>query len=151
MASVAGIETGTPLSQDDVPDATNGGRESYDPALAIDPDVAVYRMKGAFFFGAASTIGEVLDNISDTHRAFVLDLREVPFVDSSGANTIAGFVRKARKAGVAVYITGASRPVRRGLLGHGLRRQGAVFRASIDAAVADVRAGGAGAQALAKD
>ena len=35
------------------------------PALATDPDVVVYRISGAFFFGAASAVGAVLDRIAD--------------------------------------------------------------------------------------
>ena len=37
-------------------------------SLAADPDVLVYRITGAFFFGAASTVGAVLDSIADSAR-----------------------------------------------------------------------------------
>ena len=49
-------------------------------------DVLVYRITGAFFFGAASTIGGVLDGIADQRKAFVVDFAAVPFLDSTAAN-----------------------------------------------------------------
>ncbi len=77
--------------------------------LVTDPRVIVYRLSGAFFFGTASTVGAVLDNIADQHKAFVIDFSAVPFVDSTAANVIAGAGRKAARHGVRVYVTGARR------------------------------------------
>ena len=54
-----------PLASRRPADDANGDREPYDPSLATDPDVLVYRITGAFFFGAASTVGTVLDSIAD--------------------------------------------------------------------------------------
>ena len=78
------------------------------PATASDPDIVVYRISGAFFFGAASTVGAVLDRIADQRKSFILDFSAVPFLDSTAANVIEGAARKARKAGVRFFITGAS-------------------------------------------
>ena len=63
MAQMTGIEAETPLVTDDRAD---DDREPYDSHLAADPDVLVYRITGAFFFGAASTVGAVLDSIADS-------------------------------------------------------------------------------------
>jgi hypothetical protein len=58
----------------------------------------------------------------------------VPFLDSSVANTISRIARKARKRGVAVFVTGSSHTVRRALLTHDVRpplhheRMGAIVR-----------------------
>ena len=57
-----------PISPRDSADDANGGRTPYDVGLATDPDVVVYRITGAFFFGAASTVGAVLDQISPTSQ-----------------------------------------------------------------------------------
>jgi sulfate permease, SulP family len=45
----------------------------------------------------------------------------VPIVDSTAAATIDGFVRKARRHGATVYLTGARPPIRRVLMTHGVR------------------------------
>ena len=83
MAQMTGIEAEAPLVIADRADDRD--RVPYDSGLAADPDVLVYRITGAFFFGAASTVGTVLDSIADTRKAFVVDFAAVPFLDSTAA------------------------------------------------------------------
>lgn len=139
MAEATGIESGVPLAQDDRPDDADGVRVPYDSALATDPDVVVYRITGAFFFGAASTVGAVLDNIADRHKAFVVDFSAVPLLDSTAANAIHRLSVKAQRQGLRLYITGASRAVRRVLLTHGVRPPLAKYRETIERALEDIR------------
>ena len=106
---------------------------------ASDPEIVVYRITGPLFFGASATIGTVLDRISDRHKALVVDLSAVPFLDATGANMIDGLARKAEKRGVALWLTGARGDVLRALLAHGLRRPGIHFAASIDLALERIR------------
>jgi SulP family sulfate permease len=141
MAEMTGIEAGTPLVADDKADHGNGDRKPFDAGLASDPDVVVYRISGAFFFGAASTVGTVLDSLADTHKAFVVDFAAVPFLDSTAANAMSRVARKAQRQGIKLFITGASAPVRRALLTHGVRPPRARFRETIARAVADIKGG----------
>lgn len=134
MAVTTGIEEHAPLVPPDRADDA-GQRTPYDSSLATDSKVVVYRLSGAFFFGAASTVGVVLDRIADQRRAFVLDFSAVPFVDSTAANVIAGIGRKAEKHGVRVYITGAVPGVRRMLLQAGARRPQVRYLPRIEDAV----------------
>jgi MFS superfamily sulfate permease-like transporter len=112
MAEMTGVEAAAPMVTDDKADDGNGDRKPYDAGLATDPDVVVYRISGAFFFGAASTVGTVLDSISDTHKAFVVDFAAVPFLDSTAANAMSRVAAKAQRQGIKLFITGASPPVR---------------------------------------
>jgi sulfate permease, SulP family len=139
MAEMTGIEADVPLVADDKADHGNGDRKPFDAGLASDPDVVVYRISGAFFFGAASTVGTVLDSIADTHKAFVVDFAAVPFLDSTAANAMSRVATKAQRQGIKLFITGASSPVRRALLTHGVRPPRAKFRESIARAVADIK------------
>jgi Sulfate permease and related transporters (MFS superfamily) len=91
------------------------------PLDQSDEDTVVYRISGAFFFGAAATVGSVLDRIADQYRNFVLDCSEIFFMDSTAANVIEGTVRKAEKAGVSVYIAGAGPELRRLLETHEMK------------------------------
>jgi SulP family sulfate permease len=91
----------------------------------------VYRISGAFFFGAAATVGTVLDRIADQRRNFILDCSAVPFLDSTAANVIAGAARKAARSGVRFFIVGASTPVRRMLINHGAKRPLVAFAGSL--------------------
>jgi SulP family sulfate permease len=139
MAQMTGIEAGSPLVTEDRADHGNGDRVPYDVGLAADPDVLVYRITGAFFFGAASTVGTVLDSIADTRKAFVVDFAAVPFLDSTAANAMSRVAAKAKRQGIQLFITGASPTVRRALLTHGVRPPRARFRETIARAVADIR------------
>ncbi|MEY9124167.1 SulP family sulfate permease [Bradyrhizobium yuanmingense] len=139
MAEMTGIEERTPLVADDRPDDGNGDRVRYDPALAVDRDVLVYRITGAFFFGAASAIGSVLDGIADRRKAFVVDFAAVPFLDSTAANVIGRVAAKAHRQGIRLFITGASPTVRRALLTHGVTPPRARYRTSLERAIADIK------------
>src|ERR1700733_10430079 len=139
MAQMTGIEAETPLVTDDRADDGDSDRVPFDVSLAADPDVMVYRITGAFFFGAASAVGTVLDSIADTGKAFVVDFAAVPFLDSTAAHAMSQVAAKARRQGIRLYITGASRMVRRALLTHGVSPPRAKYRETIARAVADIK------------
>jgi SulP family sulfate permease len=139
MAEMTGIEDGTPLVTADRADRDDGDRIPYDPKLASDPEVLVYRITGAFFFGAASAIGAVLDGIADRRKAFVVDFAAVPFLDSTAANAMGRVAARAKRHGVRLFITGASPTVRRALLTHGVSPPRARYRETIARAVADIK------------
>ena len=139
MAQMTGIEAETPLVAHDRADDGNGDRVPYDSRLAADPDVLVYRISGAFFFGAASTVGTVLDSIADTRKAFVVDFAAVPFLDSTAANAMSRVATKAKRQGIRLFITGASPTVRRVLLTHGVTPPRAKYRETIARAIADIK------------
>ena len=136
----SGIEEHAPLVPADRADDANGGRTPYDPALAADSAVVIYRLNGAFFFGTASTVGAVLDRIADRRKAFVIDFSAVPFVDSTAANVIAAAARRAERHGVTLYITGTSAAVRQTLFAAGSREPQVRYRPSIDDAVREAHA-----------
>jgi SulP family sulfate permease len=139
MAQITGIEAGVPLAAEDRADDANGDRQPYDAALVTDPDVVIYRITGAFFFGAASEVGSVLDAIMERQKAFVVDFAAVPFLDSTAANAISRIAAKARRQGIPFFVTGASPAVRQALLTHGVRPPRATFRETIARAVADIK------------
>lgn len=139
MAKSVAVEAEVPLAQEDVADTTNGGRHAYEASDAGDADTVIYRISGAFFFGAASTVGAVLDRIADQRRNFILDCSRVPLLDSTAANVIEGAARKASKAGVRFFITGASPQARRMLITHGVRQPEVSYAASVEEAVELVR------------
>jgi sulfate permease, SulP family len=139
MAQLTGIENDTPLVTADRADDGNGDRVPYDARLAVDPDVLVYRITGAFFFGAASAIGTALDGIAEKRKAFVVDFAAVPFLDSTAANVIARVAAKAGRQGIRLFITGASPMVRRALLTHGVSPPRVCYRETIARAVADIK------------
>jgi sulfate permease, SulP family len=140
MAQMTGVESAAPIAlrdRADSDDAEQRGR--YDASLAADPDVLVYRITGAFFFGAASTVGAVLDGIADGRKSFVVDFSAVPFLDSTAANAMGRVAARARRQGIRLFITGASPLVRRELIIHGVSPPRAKFRETVARAVADIK------------
>jgi SulP family sulfate permease len=119
MAEAVEVETGSPLVAKDADDQTeNSSSELPD---ASSEGIMVYRISGAFFFGATATVSAVLDRIGAQPKAFVLDFSEVPFIDSTAAKTLEGFAHKHSRAGTTVYFTAARQRVRQTLLAAGLR------------------------------
>lgn len=135
MSEAAHVEERAPLVPEDRADELS----DYDSATATGEDVLVYRIKGAFFFGAASTVGAVLDRIADRPRAFVIDLSEVPFLDSTAAHSVDLLARKMARKGGRLYLSGTSADIRRTLLAVGLREPRAHYAVDIDEAVAAAR------------
>lgn len=132
MSQATAVQTHTPFVARDQKDRAAGPGEEINPQ---DARVVVYRITGALFFGASASIGSVLDRIPDSHRALVIDLSAVPFLDSTGANMIEGLARKADRRGVTLWITGASPAIRRVLLTHGLRPPLGEYAATVEDAL----------------
>jgi SulP family sulfate permease len=120
---------------EDQADTVDGKRGPYNTSLATDPDVVVYRITGAFFFGAAGAVSALLDSVADRHKAFVLDFSAVPFIDTTAANSITGVVRKARRHNVAVVVSGAAPDIRRALETRGIDLDVVIFCDGVDEAV----------------
>jgi sulfate permease, SulP family len=139
MSKSIAVDTDVPMARDDVADDRNGRRTSYEPEKASDPDTVIYRISGAFFFGAATTVGTVLDRIADQRKSFILDCSGVPFLDSTAANVLEGAVRKAKRAGVRFFITGASPGVRRMLFAQGVKPPHVRYKATIENALQQLR------------
>jgi len=122
MAETIEIESNTQLITDDQADDFGDGRDAYDAAQASDGEIVVYRISGAFFFGATAAVSAVLDRIGQQPRILVLDFSEVPIVDSTAANALAKFAEKLVRGGTLVFLAGASASVRRSLLRAGLHK-----------------------------
>ena len=91
------------------------------PAVATDPNIVVYRISGAFFFGAAASVAAALERIGEHPKAYIIDFTGVSVFDSTAAATIEGFARKVARRGGALYISGATASIRHVLLAQGVR------------------------------
>lgn len=109
--------------------------------VATARDVVVHRITGAFFFGASGAVSSVIERIAEPPKAFVLDMSEVPFVDYSAAHALKGFIRKAHSHKSRVFLTGASKAVRRDLIRFGIKKPLVDYGHSIEDCIAAVRGG----------
>jgi SulP family sulfate permease len=135
MAEAVEVETGTAVTQEDVADSLEGAK----PASFGD-DVMVYRISGAFFFGATASVSGVLDRIGASPKTFILDFADVPLVDSTATRVLESFAHKLKRAGTKLYFTSANRSVRRTLLTAGLKSPLVHYALHIEDAVGSSRA-----------
>ncbi len=135
MSETTAVEALVPLAPEDAADGPSDRRRPYDAGNATDPDVVVYRIVGVFFFGVAAAVDTALDRIGSRHRALVVDFAQVPFLDSTAANTIEALAKKAQRQRVALFVSGASPAVRRELLVHGARPPLVTYTRTLDDAV----------------
>ena len=77
----------------------------------------------------------------------MLDFSHAPFLDSTAANVVEGAARKARRAGVRVFVTGAAPAVRRTLVANGVRPPLVRYKSSVASALEQLRKEAAGRKA----
>jgi SulP family sulfate permease len=109
------------------------GRSPDRPAEDARPDRVIYTLRGPYFFGAAAQIGGVLEQIAEAPRAFVLDMTEVPMIDSSGARSFHQLAMRARRRGGQLYLVGLRETLRRQLQAQGLREPDVLYLADMAA------------------
>lgn len=136
MSRTTAISTHRPWVEEDQADDADGPRQPYDEALASNPEVVVYRITGAFFFGAAGAIGSVLDEIADGCQVLIIDFSDVPFVDSTAANTLQGLAAKSQRRALQVVFTGVSPELYDQLDRYGLHEPVVAFSPDIEQALA---------------
>ena len=68
--------------------------------------LASYRLYGALFFGAVKLIENLQDNLPA--KVLLLDLKNLLYVDSSGADTLNDLARSCHNSGVSLLICGLS-------------------------------------------
>ena len=119
MAEAVEVD-GAGLGIEDVADDTVD-KTRYDAGQATNRDVMVYRISGAFFFGATARVLTVLDRVGALPRVFVIDFSEVPLIDFSAAHSLVTFVNKLKRSGTDVVFAAARPSVRHMLNRAGLK------------------------------
>ena len=136
MSTAVAVDRAHPIVQ---PDRADNGERPYSSEMATDDDIVVYRISGAFFFGAAASVAAALDRIGGQPKAYVVDISDVSVLDSTAAATIEGFARKVDRHGAILYLVGASRQMRHMLHRLGLHAPAVRFYSSIESAMAAAR------------
>jgi SulP family sulfate permease len=77
------------------------------PSARQLPDgVEVYQINGPFFFGAASRITDVLDEMRRPPKILILRMRGVPMMDASGVASLLAVFDKLRRHGGQIILAG---------------------------------------------
>ncbi len=74
-----------------------GDHEGDAQAPAHGKDTEVFEITGPFFFGVADIMQDTLMSLEKTPRAFILRMRDVPAIDSTGIAGLDSFLRHCRR------------------------------------------------------
>ncbi len=72
--------------------------------ILVPRDVEVYDINGPFFFGAAEAFKDALRSVHWKPRALILDMADVPVIDSTGLRALGEVVRQTRSEGTQVLL-----------------------------------------------
>ncbi|MDX2221530.1 MAG: STAS domain-containing protein, partial [Rhodospirillaceae bacterium] len=106
MAEVAAVRLGaTGLLDDEQTDAAPAP-ESPDQRIELPPGVQVFQLRGPLFFGVTHRLAEVLARTDAPPRVFIIRMRLVPLIDSSGVGALMDLVNRYARHGATVILSG---------------------------------------------
>ncbi|GHV76742.1 sodium-independent anion transporter [Spirochaetia bacterium] len=83
-----------------------GNTGSAGTALPEHPkDVEIYEITGPFFFGVADMLQHILRKVAKKPSAFILRMRDVPAVDSTGITALESFLAQCRQGKIKLIIS----------------------------------------------
>ncbi len=99
MADQTKVDAHIELSDEELKAQSQAGRE-------VPKGVMVYRLFGAFFFGAADKLETALMTARQLPEVLILRLREVVAIDATGINALEDMHEKLRKKGTHLILCG---------------------------------------------
>lgn len=115
MIDVTGIvdtknTIGMPLDEDDEPiemDDVNAISKKIVPK-----DVEVYEIDGPFFFGVADRLKNILGEVSNPPKVFILRMRHVPMIDATGLHALEEFFDLCQSNGTILVLSGVNEHIK---------------------------------------
>jgi len=86
--------------------AGDGDGEELVDRKSVPPGVEVYEINGPFFFGAAQSFKDAVSQVAGKPKVLILRMRNVSAMDSSGMHALSDVIKRARKDGTAVILSG---------------------------------------------
>ncbi len=105
-----------------------------------DDQIAIYRIDGPLFFGAATRVSDALEAAGTYPRAYIIDFSAVPLADSTAASALHTFVAKARAADIEIFAANCRPQVWHVLLSLGLGPPMITHAGDLKEAIAAARA-----------
>ncbi|MDR1904529.1 MAG: STAS domain-containing protein [Treponema sp.] len=102
MIEVADIKPGARGIGTEIVYGNPAERDSEVPEHA--KNIEVYEITGPFFFGVADTLQHILRGVAKKPSAFVLRMRDVPAVDSTGINALESFLTQCRRGKIELIL-----------------------------------------------
>ena len=78
----------------------------------VPKDVEVYEIDGPFFFGVADRLKNILSEVSDPPKVFILRMRHVPMVDATGLHALDEFCDLCLSNGTILVLSGVNEHIK---------------------------------------
>jgi SulP family sulfate permease len=104
MSEVVAVESGVSMLDEDQDDLRSDARP--DQRARLPPGVEAFQISGPLFFAVASRLDDVLNQFPTPPRAFILRMRLVPLIDSSGVTALGDMLARCRRMGTRVVLSG---------------------------------------------
>ncbi len=106
LASLMFMSRMSKAVQIDSHDNGDEAQEDDNQRAALPSGVEVFRITGPFFFGVASELLDTLRRIGERPKVFILRLRLVPFLDTTGSAALRNVVEECVGQGIQVIFAG---------------------------------------------
>lgn len=73
--------------------------------IIIPKDVALYEIEGPFFFGVANKFEETIRQVGGSPKVRIIRMRNVPFMDTTGANNLMNLIKMSHKDKTAIILS----------------------------------------------
>jgi SulP family sulfate permease len=131
MAEVSALRHKVTLDDQDDPESDTARKRGDLPA-----GVELFELRGPLFFGVAEHLLDILQRTGPRPHAYVVNLREVPLVDATGARTLRDFIERCARKRIGVYLVGVQASVMASLREmHTLPHANATLADSLDRAI----------------
>jgi len=78
----------------------------------VPNDVEVYEIDGPFFFGVADRLKNVLSEVSNPPKVFILRMRHVPMIDATGLHALEEFFDLCQSNGTILVLSGVNEHIK---------------------------------------
>jgi SulP family sulfate permease len=131
MAEVSALRNRVPLDDED--DSTLSDTAAH--RTHLPSGVEVFELRGPLFFGVADHLLDLLRQTGPQPKAYVIDLRDVPLVDATGATALRDFADRCHRRDIAVFVA-LRTPLASSLTSmHALPHENITTADSLDAAI----------------
>jgi sulfate permease, SulP family len=109
MSEVVAMQSNITLLEEDRDDAA----KAEDQRALLPTGVEAFQISGPLFFAVADRLDDVLNQFNPPPRVFVLRMRLVPLIDSSGVTSLQKMLKRCRDLNTSVILSGLQEQPRR--------------------------------------
>lgn len=122
MTEVVAVQAHVSLLDEDQDEFDNLAKP--DQRAQLPEGVEAYQFSGPLFFAVSNRLDAVLDQFPDPPRVFILRMRLVPLIDTSGVSALTQFIERCRRNGTQqIILSGLRQQPRQILARMGVREQ----------------------------